>query len=229
MPVGLMDLPADLVHAVVEAYVRKADAKVVLGQGVWVVQLFLGRSAMAADGDAHRMVAERFGLARTSEAPTWEAVVHAVRAELERLDPTTRTKLFKVFDQDLHASPHELFRPLCKLSSVFLFRAVLEHGGRSSRDLEDALAVAIRTGRLDMVRLALDLGAPVDGTDVHETPLGTTIAMGLLLIVRVLLERGADRRRCYRRETLLSLAESSHMTTSPCTSRAIVDLLIDGP
>lgn len=229
MAATLLDLPGDLVHAVVEAYVRRSEVKELLGQGPWVARLFLGPSAMTEDGEGYKLVAQRLGLVRTDDAPTWKEVVDAVRGELNTLEPSQESDLFRVLDHAiLHPSMTRwLFHGLCRTGSVRLFCMALTHRRSSATDLAIALTAAVKARRLNMARLALDHGAPVDGTEDTTTPLGLAIDNGEPHLVRLLLERGADRSRFFYDHTLQYLA--AICPADDQARQAILELLRRGP
>ena len=228
MPVGLLDLPIDLVHTVVEAYMRKADAKVVLGLGVWVGRLFLGPSAMTPNGEAYKLAAERLGLVRTVDAPTWSDVVHAVRAEVGRLDDGSPE------DSVLTAVVLGATRPgtcvsydrLCRARCRHLARALL---ARSPPVVRTALLHdAAGCGTVDMVRLALAHGATANGHNAWAPPLGFAVLRGNVEMVRLLLEHGADRSRRWGNHTFQDLtADIPNVQANE--RRAILELLRNEP
>lgn len=85
------------------------------------------------------------------------------------------------------------------------------HSPPTRSDYEDALCVAAREGRMDVVRLLLDEEALVDVDCDDGNPLCCAIEGGHEAVVRMLLERGAD---LHRRDgtTLVMAAREGHET-----------------
>jgi len=226
MAARLQDLPTDLVHIILEAYVRKADAKVVLGRGPWVSRLLLGPSAVAPDGVGYKLICERLKLVRTSDAPTWSDVVRAMRSEPVKF-PFVAMYLCRVLDDatDPYWTTHnlcELFQGLCLCKSAHPFRAALACDNLPARGIAAALAAAVLFCRVDLARLALDHGAPVDGADGDGAPLQRAVANGDVEIARLLMERGADWTQRRVRSAVWNLARKLPDDQS---SQAILQLL----
>ena len=155
---------------------------------------------MTPNGEAYKLVCERLGQVRTPDAPTWKEVWDAVRGELgefERCSFSLASDLLGLLDQKTICRFHtyQVFNHLCQDEYMYLFRAVLARGNLPSTHLANALDCAVMSGDLDMTRLALDHGAPVDGSDDRRPPLEPAIVYSNVNMVQLLLERGADRSR----------------------------------
>ena len=75
------DLSHDLVWIVAQMCVSRAPLDTLLLDGPTIVRVLLGPSAVAADGDAYKWIAQRFTVKRNEYWPTWRDVFDELRRE----------------------------------------------------------------------------------------------------------------------------------------------------
>ena len=88
-------------------------------------------------------------------------------------------------------SPVEAFRAACLRGDATAARDLLA-AHPEARAHAGTLAAAARHNRLDAVRLALELGLPIDAREHGLTPLHHAARAGHLAVARELVDRGAS-------------------------------------